>query len=96
MVVHDGVNHVSHKLKKTQELGYKLINQFMLPDNVWWTEYFEPLELLIKDWRKKTKSTEALNILESYQKEANMFKMNPKENVSAFYIFQKTRLVQKV
>lgn len=90
LVVHDGVKDVSNKLKKVPDLGYKLVNLFMLPDDAWWKEYFEPLERLIKEWRNKAKSTEIRRILEEYQKEVNMFKMNPKENVSAFYIFQKT------
>jgi len=90
LVVHDGVKVVSNKLKKIPDFGYKLINHFVLPDDAWWVEYFEPLERLIKEWRKKAKSTETLSILESYQNEVNTFKKNPKEHVSAFYIFQKT------
>lgn len=89
LVVHDGVTDVSAYLGGVPELGYVLVNSFMLPDNVWWTDYFEPLEQLIKEWREKVKSVEGLRILERYQNEANMFKLNPEENVSAFYIFQK-------
>jgi len=89
LVVHDGVKEVSNKLNKIPDFGYKLINHFILPDDAWWINYFKPLEQLIKEWRKKAKSTESLSILERYQNEVNVFKMNPKENVSAFYIFQK-------
>ena len=89
LVVHDGVTVVSNNLKKIPDFGYKLINHFVLPDDAWWKDYFEPLEQLIKDWRKKAKSTESLRILESYQREVNMFKTNPKEQASAFCILQK-------
>jgi len=90
LVIHDGVKEISNELKKTSDLGFKLINHFMLPDNAWWIDYFEPLERLIEEQRKKAKSTESLSIIESCQNEVNMFKKNPKEHVSAFYIFQKT------
>lgn len=90
LVVHDGVTVVSNKLKKIPDFGYDLTNHFVLPDDVWWIDYFEPLERLIKEWCTKAKSTESLCILEHYQNEVNMFKKNPKEHVSAFYIFHKT------
>lgn len=94
LVIHDGVKDVSNKLKKIPDLGYKLVNHFMLPDDAWWIHYFEPLERLIKEQRKKAKTNESPNILERYQAEINMYKMNPKENISAFYIFQKKNLLQ--
>ena len=67
----------------------------MLPDDAWWIHYFEPLERLIKEQRKKAKNNESQSILERYQTEVNMYKMNPKENISAFYIFQKKNYPQR-
>ena len=89
LVVHDGIKGVSKELNKVPDLGYKLVNHFMLPEDVWWTDYFEPLERLIKEGHEKAENNEGLAILETYQNEVNMFKMNPEENISAFYIFQK-------
>ena len=89
LVVHDGVKDISDKLMKTSEFGYTLIDHFMLPDDAWWIHYFEPLEQLIKEQRKKAENNESLRILARYQTEVDMYKMNPKENISAFYIFQK-------
>jgi len=76
-------------LKRIPDIGYKLFNHFVLPEDAWRINYFEPLERLINKWKKKAKSNESLRLLESYQNEVNMFKKNPIENVSAFYIFQK-------
>jgi ubiquinone/menaquinone biosynthesis C-methylase UbiE len=90
LVVHDGIKDVLNKLKKLYDLGYSLVNNFMLPDDDWRLYYFEPLERLIKEWSKKNKSNKISRLLENYQNEVNMFKTNPKENSSAFYIFQKT------
>ena len=88
LVVHDGVKEVSDKLKKIHDIGYKLLNHFVLPEDSWWINYFEPLERLINKWHKKAKSNVSQKLLKSYQNEVNMFKKNPIENISAFYIFQ--------
>ena len=61
----------------------------MLPEDAWWVHYFEPLEEFINQQRNKVTKDENLRILEKYQTKINTYKMNPKENISAFYIFQK-------
>lgn len=95
LVVHDGSKDISNKLRKLPDLGYKLVSHFMLPEDAWWIQYFEPLEQLIKQQRKKANNNESLSILERYQTEVNTYKMNPKENISAFYIFQKKNFPQR-
>ena len=89
MVVHNGITEVSDKLKRLPDIGFKLFSHFVLPNDSWRINYFEPLERLIKKWKKKARGDESLRLLENYQNEVNMFKKNPTENVSAFYIFQK-------
>jgi cyclopropane fatty-acyl-phospholipid synthase-like methyltransferase len=78
------------KLDKAPELGYTLINHFKLPENTWQKDYFEPLQQLVNEWQNKTNTPESQKLLQQYQNELNAFKRNPKENASAFYIFQKT------
>ena len=89
LVIHDGVKYISNKIKKTTDLGYTLIDYFTLPNDAWWVHYFEPLERLIEEHRKKAKNKKSLNILTKFQTEVEMYKSNPKGNISAFYIFQK-------
>lgn len=92
LVVHDSVKTVSNELDMVPNLGYKLINHFDLPEDVWLKDYCIPLERLIKERRKKTKDSEMLKILERYQNEVNMIRSNPKDNISAFYIMQKANM----
>jgi hypothetical protein len=80
---------LSNKLKRIHGIGYKLFHHFVLPEDAWRINYFRPLEQLINKWKKKAQSNESQKLLESYQKEVNMFKNNPIENVLAFSIFQK-------
>jgi len=91
LVVHDEINIVSDKLKKIACWGYKLINYFSLPEDAWWTEYYRPLEIRIKELSIKYKNnSEALRILKKHQNEIDMVKRNPKEHSSAFYVMQKS------
>jgi hypothetical protein len=57
---------------------------------VWLKQYCEPLEIIIKEQSEKAKDNITLRkILDEYQNEVNIIRKNPKDNMSAFYIFQK-------
>ena len=91
MVVHDAINIVSDELERIASWGYKLIDYFSLPEDAWWTEFYKPLEIRIKELYMKYKNnSEALNALKKHQTEIDMIKRNPKEHSSAFYIMQKS------
>ena len=92
LVVHDSVKTVLNELDILSSLGYELINHFELPEDAWLKEYCIPLERLIKERREKAKDAEMLKMLERYQNEVNMIRSNPKDNVSAFYIMQKSNV----
>jgi len=90
LVVHDARKNISNKLKKIPNYGYKLINYFSLPEDVWWTEYYNPLEKRIKELRKKyDNDPETLKIFKKHQNEIDMVKKNSKDYSSIFYIMQK-------
>ena len=92
LVVHDEIKTVSNKLRKLSGCGYKLIDHFTLPKDAWWTDYFRPLEIRIKELYTKYKNDpKALKILKKHQNEVDMVKKNPEEHSSAFYILQKTQ-----
>jgi len=91
LVIHDMIKIVTNKLENIQDYGYKLINQFMLPEDAWWTEYYQPLENRIKKLSEKYESSpKALKALRKYQNEIDRVKKNPEEQSSAFYILQKS------
>ena len=91
LVVHTETKNMSNKLKKIHSFGYKLLNQFSLPKEAHWTEYYRPLEIRIKELRDKYRSNPwALKILRKHQNEIDMVKRNPRKYSSAFYIMQKT------
>jgi len=90
LVVHDDIKNMPDKLKKIPNCGYELINHFSLPEDAWWTKYYKPLEIQIKELHITYKNDpEALKILKNYQNEIDTVKKNPKGYGSVFYIMQK-------
>ncbi|MFX1519309.1 MAG: class I SAM-dependent methyltransferase [Promethearchaeota archaeon] len=92
MVLHDDVRDKERKFKIIPNYGYVLVGHFHLPDDAWWTEYYEPLEKRIKEVLAKYKDyPKVLEVVKSYQNEINAYKKNPKAFRSIFYIIQKTK-----
>lgn len=77
------------KIEIFPKFGFKLINQFSLPDKIWWTDYYEPLEKRIQELRKKYPRSQDLEKLRQYEREVEVVKKNPMEFDCAFYIMQK-------
>jgi ubiquinone/menaquinone biosynthesis C-methylase UbiE len=90
IVIHDEIQTISSKLREIPNWGYKLINHFSLPEDAWWTEYYQPLERQIRKLRIKYQNNlQALKVIRKHQNGIDLFKRNPKEHSSVFYILQK-------
>ena len=80
-------------MEKNKEIypscGFKLVNQFLLPEKSWWIEYYIPLNKKIKELRKKYNTSEALKVFKIYQDEIDMIGKNPKNFDYGFFIMQK-------
>ena len=90
LVLHDDIKNMSDKLEKIPYCGYRLVNHFLLPEDAWWTEYYEPLEIQIKEQIARHKNDlEVLRAFSKLQDEIDMVKKSPGEYGSVFYIMQK-------
>lgn len=91
LVVHDGIENMTKKLKQIPRCGYELLGHFTVTEETWWREYYEPLETRIPELRKKySDDPEALAVLEKEQQEVDMFKRNPERFGSVFFVMQKS------
>ena len=89
-VVHDEQGNVDEKLQQISNCGYKLINYFVLSQEDWWTEYFDPIEKLIGETRiKYTNNLKILEELSHAQEELDMFKKYPERSSSVYFIMKK-------
>ena len=90
MVVHDEQGNVREKLEQISNCGYELLSYFMLSKEIWWTEYFAPLEKWIAE--SETKYIDDPQILEELhqsQEELEMFRKNPEQNSSVYFIMKR-------
>ena len=91
LVVHDEIGDIFKKLKFIPVCGYKLIEHFIVPGDVWWNDYYCPLEKRIKEFRKKYRDDpDALAILDKEQHGVDEFKNNPKYHGSVFFVMQRS------
>ena len=90
MALHDEKGDVGEKLKQISACGYELLGHFILDLDVWWKEYFSPLEKLInKAQAKYTDNPRALELIHNARGELDMFRKNPQRNCSAFFVMKK-------
>lgn len=90
LVVHDGIENMTKKLKQIPSCGYELLGHFTVTEETWWREYYEPLEKRIQELRVKySDDPEALAVLDKEQREVEMFKKNPETYGSVFFVMQK-------
>jgi len=92
LVIHDEKKDKNKKLGLITKNGYALINEFELTENLWWREYFTPLEQLIQEFRHKyPKDSELNNELNKDQIEIDKCKSNPILASSFYVIIQKCK-----
>ncbi len=90
LVIHDDIKSSEKNLQIISNYGFNIINYFELPEDAWWIDYYEPLEIRIKElFKKYVNDPEALTILQKHQKEIDIVKKKPLETRSVFYILQK-------
>jgi len=90
LVIHDENKDKTKKLELITKYGYTSIAQFELSDNLWWLEYYTPLEQLIQEFRNKYPNDSDLsNELNKDQIEIDKCKLNSTVISSFFVIMQK-------
>ncbi|MFX0038931.1 MAG: methyltransferase domain-containing protein [Candidatus Heimdallarchaeota archaeon] len=89
LILGETIKWIKNKFKTFLDFSFKLINQFLLPEKFWWTDYYAPLEKKIKELRLKYGNAIDLKELQKYEREIKMVKKNPREFDCGFYIMQK-------
>ena len=93
MVIHDEKGNVREKLEQIPECGYEPLGHFILSEEVWWREYFAPLERLVAESRARyTDDPEVIEELRQAEEELDMFRENPERNSSAYFVMKRKSL----
>jgi ubiquinone/menaquinone biosynthesis C-methylase UbiE len=90
LVVHDEISTINKRREMVSLCSYKLIDTFLIPKDVWWKEYYDPLEQQIKELRIQYRDDPTtIRMLDREQNEVEEFKKNPRNHGSVFFIMQK-------
>lgn len=87
LIVHDDADDYLHKMSVIHNKGFVLLGFFLLSDNVWWHEYYKPLETSLAS----TDSVCPPHTIDGIKKELEQFKIDPKRFQSAFFVTKKTQ-----
>ena len=90
LAVHDDGRGGEKKLGQAPKCGYEVIEHFRLSSEVWWTEYFEPLEKMVNELREAHAGDENfIKGLADEQKEIDWYKKDPNASHSIFIVMHK-------
>ncbi len=88
--IHSGIRTESEYIKEIADHRYGLTGHFPLPDDFWWTDYYEPLEKRVAELRRKySLDRKKLEVLERAQREIDLYKKYPGWFGSAFFVMEK-------
>ena len=88
--VYPGIRTALEHIAAVPSHGYDLIGHFPLPEDLWWLDYYGPLEERIHELREKhAEDREALRILDEEQQEVDLFKRYSTWYGSAFFVMRK-------
>ncbi len=90
LVIHDDMRDTPRKLEEIPRYGYELVGYFSLSAEVWWAEYYGPLQEQIEELRRlQAAGGGDARELERAQREVDVFKENPERCASVFFVMQK-------
>ena len=90
LVVHDDLGNLTEKREQISQCGYELVDHFILSEDIWWNEYYAPLEKRFNEIRAKhAGDKKTIAVLENDQLEIDAFKRDHKRYRSVFFVMGK-------
>ena len=86
-----GITTAPENLAAIPACGYTSRGHFTLPEEAWWLAYYAPLQERVRQLRHEyVADAEAQAVLDSQQREIDLFKKYSRWYGSAFFVMQKT------
>ena len=86
---HGTLHTASHLREEIRTHGYELIEWFALPSQLWWDDYFEPLERLLRGPKDRRQDPELQSLISDQQRDVEMFRKSDTWYGSAFFVMRK-------
>jgi len=85
IIIHDEFQNQNEKIEFIKNNDCKILDSFVLDEQIWWNDYFKCLEKEISSNSNK----ELLKLFKSEIEEIKLFKKNPSQYSSVYYIIEK-------
>jgi ubiquinone/menaquinone biosynthesis C-methylase UbiE len=82
IIIHDEFQNQNEKIEFIKNNDCKILDSFVLDEQIWWNDYFKRLEKEISSNSNK----ELLKLFKSDIEEIKLFKKNPSQYISVYYI----------
>ena len=90
LVLHDESLGLKKKLEQIPRFGYEIIGYFELDKEVWWDEYFGPLDRFISEiLSEDAGDKKVLNLLKQDRTEIDNFGKHPERYCSVFFVLRR-------
>lgn len=84
------MNDTKGNLNIIRDVGYHIIDYFPLPESAWWDDFYDPLEVRVKELKEKyAKNEEAMEVLKMVDLEIYMYRKYSDYYGYVFYIIQR-------
>lgn len=83
------MNTIAGNLELVERWGYRVIDHFVLPEEAWWRDFYDPLEIKISQMRIKYASdAKAVALLGANQAEIDLYRRHSDSSGFVFYVMQ--------
>jgi ubiquinone/menaquinone biosynthesis C-methylase UbiE len=90
LVVHDGLGGLKEKLELIPRCRYELISHFVISEDIWWSEYYAPLNKKLDEISSKHGNDKRIvEMLSGDRQEADGFEKDNERYRSVFFILRK-------
>jgi ubiquinone/menaquinone biosynthesis C-methylase UbiE len=97
LVIHDDLGDIEKKMALILEHQCHLIDYFILDQDIWWNQYYGPLEGMLNQMKLEYPGfLETCEMISSDKREIGGFKRNPERYQSVFFITQKAECSEEV
>jgi hypothetical protein len=88
--VYPGIRTVSEHIDSIPAFGYAVLDHYPLPREVWWQDYYGPLQERIRDLRVKyAQDSAGERVLDRAQREVDLYEKYDDWYGSAYFVMQK-------
>jgi len=89
LVMNETIDWLNRHLKKFEQYGFIRRDQVVLPEKLWWTHYYTPLQKTILELEHQQPGSVDLKKLKPLKREIEMVKRDPGKFDCAFFILEK-------